>query len=208
VSIIFLVGLTGAGKSTVLPDLLAGAGRLLPDRRELTDTVILPAALMLDGQPPRPVPDRLERFRLTARYRREHPEGVVHALREYLAGQPLDPADVHGAVFDGLRGEVEVRAAAARFPAARFLMLEASATTRVRRLAGRSDDFDRAGEDARALERAERIVAEEQLHYDQAGARRFLESLPSHRRLIVETDSLPLEQVAAAVAAWSVTGAP
>jgi hypothetical protein len=233
VTILFLVGLTGAGKSTVLPTLRAGAGgALLPDRRELTDRVIIPAALRLDGQEPRHVGDRLERFRLTARYREAYPDGIVHALAEHLAAR----APEGRAVFDGLRGLPEVVAADRRFPGSRFLMLEALPETRVRRLAGRADEFDRVavpdggaqapvtlsgapaasagggtggrtsegsgGPGHADLQRARRIVDEEQRHYDQAGARRYLEGLPGDRRLIVDTDRIGADQVAALVRAW------
>lgn len=203
--LLFLVGLTGVGKSTILPTLLAGDGegaRLLPDRRTLTDEIILPAALALDDRPQLPVVDRLERFRLTARYREAHPEGIVHALHEHL-----ETKGGAGAIFDGLRGVVEVRAADLRFPGSRFLMLEGRVETRVARLLGRADRFDRRvgqreGEPARAAERAERIVAEEQRHYDQAGARRYLQGLPERRRLIIDTDSLAQGEVTERVQEW------
>jgi hypothetical protein len=233
VSILFLVGLTGAGKSTVLPTLRAGAGdALLPDRRELTERVMIPAALLLDGHEAREVGDRLERFRLTARYREANPDGIVHALAEHLAGGVLQGR----AVFDGLRGLPEVVAADRRFPGSRFLMLEALPETRIHRIAGRADAFDkvavpaggsgealaqggsiasgaaaggggrapedRAGERTADLARARRIVDEEQRHYDQAGARRYLEGLPPTRRLIVDTDSIGADEVAALVAEW------
>lgn len=265
--VLFLVGLTGVGKSTVLPVVLARqTGAPLPDRRELTDRVIIPAAQRLAGQEPSPVSDRLERFRLTARYREAHPEGIVHALVRHLdslapvdrealepatgtaglymrrvprAGQSND-AGCQEPVFDGLRGVDEVTAAAKRFPSARFLMLEARPETRVARLAGRSDSFDRVAPRADAnaaipapaelaaipgvadvldpdglashweaaperwsdLLRAVEIVVEEQRHYDQAGARRYLESLPPARRLLLDTDELSSPDVARQVAQW------
>ncbi|MCD0177696.1 ATPase, partial [Deinococcus sp. 14RED07] len=69
-----LVGVTGVGKSTALAALTGAdpAMRVLPDRREVTDAVmILPAT---GGAPVR---DREERFRLTARYRQQHPGGMA-----------------------------------------------------------------------------------------------------------------------------------
>lgn len=200
-TLIFLAGLTGAGKSTVLPVLLGpGARSALPDRRQLTDTIIIPKALQLAGSKPGPVTDRLERFRLTALYRDEHPEGIVHALRQHLEAAQV----AEGAVFDGLRGRSEVTAADRSFPGARFLMLEALPETRIERLAGRADNFDREAGRGEADDRlrARRIVEEEQRHYDQAGARRYLESLPGTRRLIIDTDSVCAAQVRAQVEQW------
>jgi hypothetical protein len=149
VEILFLVGLTGVGKSTLLPALLGGGRSKLPDRRELTDKVILPAALRLIGEQARPVTDRIERFRMTARYRETHPEGIVHALVEYLSGH-LPAGEPASALFDGLRGAEEVQAALRRFPDARFLLLDASLETRVERLLARSDEFDRQAAQAGA----------------------------------------------------------
>jgi hypothetical protein len=242
VEILFLVGLTGVGKSTLLPALLGGGRGELPDRRELTDEVILPAALRFTGEQARPVTDRIERFRLTARYRATHPEGIVHALVEYLSGQ-LPAGEPGSALFDGLRGAEEVQAALRRFPDARFLLLDARPETRVGRLLARADEFDRpaghlqpSGPDETGLlerlsridgasgaldlealalrwqgrpaalhddvVRAVRIVVEEQRHYDQRAARRLLETLPSERRLIVDTDAVDAAAVRRLVEEW------
>lgn len=197
-ALLCLVGLTGSGKSTVLSTLTEdGQLVLLPERRELTDLVIIPAAQRLEGTQPAPVRDRLERFRLTALYRRHHAGGIVHALSQYLYDNP--PAQA--AVFDGLRGVEEVEAALRVFPVARFLMLEASQETRLQRLAARADTFDGLAGDG-ALEQARQIVVEEQRHYDQRAARERLESLPPSRRLLLDTDRLTARQVASAAREW------
>ena len=135
-----LVGVTGVGKSTALTALLSGNGtlKLLPDRREVTDAVmILPVA---GG----PVSDREARFELTARYRALHPGGMAQALGSLCA----DPDTWSGPlVFDGLRGQGEVEYAAAHFPAWRFVSLHAPDAVRVRRLLGRADAFDQVAGD-------------------------------------------------------------
>ncbi len=138
--LIVLVGVTGVGKSTALAALngptLGGPGlRVLPDRRQVTD------AVMIWPQAGRAVSDREERFKLTAQYRETHPGGMAQALGELwaepLAAQPL--------VFDGLRGLNEVQYAAEVFAAWRFINLHAPDALRVRRLLGRGDAFDNAG---------------------------------------------------------------
>jgi hypothetical protein len=140
-TLLIFVGLTGVGKSTALaavPDAL-----LLPNRRALADTLVIPEAQRLEGEAPRPVRDRLERFRLTARYRREHPGGMAHALERFLAGPRHDAPAAPLLLFDNLRGEDEVGYAVHAFPSARFVALEAPAAVRVLRLPGRGDAFDR-----------------------------------------------------------------
>ncbi|GAA5512563.1 hypothetical protein Dcar01_01279 [Deinococcus carri] len=228
-----LVGVTGVGKSTALTALRAAdpAARVLPDRREITDQVMI---LPLAG---RPITDRAERFRLTARYREGHPGGMAQALGSLTAdtrcwGQrPL---------FDGLRGLEEVRYAAQTFPGWRFVALHAPDAVRVRRLLGRADAFDRlenapAGGNLRArlaalpgvdavftpaeldtlaaLEGAgcsaadilarTGIVVSERQHYDPDAAAAFLRTLPPERALVLDTVALSPDQVAAAIRAWA-----
>ncbi|WP_415789023.1 ATPase [Deinococcus saxicola] len=129
-----LVGVTGVGKSTALEALRElGGQRVLPNRREVTD------AVMIWPQVGRAVTDREERFALTAQYRAAHPGGMAQALGSLLADTRhwgLSP------LFDGLRGLDEVRHAAQRFPAWRFVALGAPDAVRVRRLLGRADRFD------------------------------------------------------------------
>src|SRR5262245_57245285 len=78
---VVLVGLTGAGKTTALAA-LAGSGvafHLLPDRRTLTDRVILPAVQAEDGAAA-PAASRLDRFAQTRRFRERHPGGMADVL--------------------------------------------------------------------------------------------------------------------------------
>jgi hypothetical protein len=161
--LLVLVGVTGAGKSTTL-DALAAAGlgcRLLPDRRLLTDLLMIPQMQLAAGKPVAPVHDRKERFALTRAYRERYPGGMGHALAQLLVdGAPPSQFTIHNSqftiqlrgargeesanllLFDGLRGENEVRHAAQALPLARFVMLDAPDVVRVARLMGRNDPFD------------------------------------------------------------------
>jgi energy-coupling factor transporter ATP-binding protein EcfA2 len=140
--LLVLVGVTGVGKSTTLKA-LAEIGHpftLLPDRRALTDDLIIAALQGEDGLPSQLVTDRVQRFDYTRRYRERYPGGMAHALTQLRvdAAQTGDPL-----CFDGLRGQEEVRYAAAHLPLARFLVLDAPDRLRVERLLGRADSFDR-----------------------------------------------------------------
>ncbi|GAA0499149.1 ATPase [Deinococcus depolymerans] len=228
-----LVGVTGVGKSTALAALTGAdaAMRVLPDRRDVTDAVmILPAT---GG---RPVRDREERFRLTAAYREAHPGGMAQALGSLVA-------DLRhwgeAPVFDGLRGLDEVRFAARTFPAWRFVALGAPDTVRVRRLLGRADSFDQVGGGGAGTPREElarlggvqdvftpaeldelaalpgagfdpaevlakvKIVVSERRNYDPAAAESFLRTLPPARALVLDTVALDPAGVAAAVRGWA-----
>lgn len=140
--LLILVGVTGVGKSTTLEHLQQSPLRfsLLPDRRELTDQLIIGYLQTLDGLPVQPVTDRRERFAYTRRYHQRFPGGMSHALSQLLIETSVHPGWLY---FDGLRGEGEVAHAARALPHARFVVLDAPDLVRVQRLLGRSDRFDR-----------------------------------------------------------------
>lgn len=133
-----LVGLTGAGKTTTVDRLAVSVplAAILPDRRALTDRLILP---MMTGATA-PVADRVERFRLTAAFKERHPGGMGEVLTWLVLPPGLPPGPL---LFDGLRGEAEATAAAA-LPRARFLVLDCPPEGRLWRLCGRNDPFDQA----------------------------------------------------------------
>ena len=139
-NLVIVVGLTGVGKSTVI-DLLADMVdfTLLPNRREITDHIIIATLQQADGQTPYTVSDRVKRFEYTARYRALHRGGMAYALGQLL----LNPSMVEPLlVFDGLRGLDEVQYAAEIYTKARFLVLDAPDSVRLGRLLKREDRFD------------------------------------------------------------------
>lgn len=145
-SLVILVGVTGVGKSTTLRAMqqMGAAFTLLPDRRTLTDHLIIAELQRSEGVTPRPVVDRRERFDYTRQYRQRYPGGMAHALAQLW----VDPLQLTGPpVFDGLRGSNEVGYALEHLPHSRFVVLHAPDAVRIRRLLGRNDAFDhiRAG---------------------------------------------------------------
>ena len=140
---LFLLGLTGVGKSTAVAALQnSGVSlTLLPNRRALTDELIIPEMQRAAGQPAQNVSDRLERFELTRRYRESYPGGMVYALLQYFETHPYNEGET--LLFDSLRGLDEARAAVQTFPNARFILLDAPPLVRLLRLVGRRDGFDR-----------------------------------------------------------------
>lgn len=140
-ALIFVVGLTGVGKSSSLEGMQAQCPMtILPNRRNLTNRFIIPEVQRWDGQPVVPVNDRLERFDYTRRYRERHLGGVVHALETYLDTMTLPPDTP--IVFDNIRGEDEARYAVNTFTNSRFIILDAPPLERLKRMATRQDSFD------------------------------------------------------------------
>jgi hypothetical protein len=140
--LLVLVGVTGVGKSTTLQALteIGHPLALLPDRRALTDDLIIAALQREDGLPPQLVTDRVQRFDYTRRYRERYPGGMAHALTQLCVAERMTDEPL---CFDGLRGAEEVGYAAEHLPHARFLVLDAPDRLRVERLLGRADSFDR-----------------------------------------------------------------
>jgi hypothetical protein len=142
--LLVIVGVTGVGKSTAL-QALDEAGfsyHLLPDRRDLTDRLIIPIVQAQRGEEILPIRDRKQRFEYTRLYREQYPGGMAHALAQLW----IDPEEFDGALlFDGLRGANEVVEAAALLPLALFVVLDAPDVARVSRLMGRGDPFDQIG---------------------------------------------------------------
>ena len=140
-SLIILVGVTGVGKTTTV-NAMRDAGisfDLLPNRRTLTDDLIIAHLQQMDGTPVERVTDRMARFAFTRRYRELYTGGMAHALAQLWVqnDQPL--------LFDGLRGVNEIEHAVAALPNANFLVLDAPHFVRLRRLLGRGDAFDAVG---------------------------------------------------------------
>lgn len=139
--LVIMVGLTGVGKSTVL-EMLPKNGvnfTLLPNRRDVTDEIIIASLQLEAGEPLHLVTDRVERFEYTARYRTKFPGGMAHALTRLV----INPGDTQPLlIFDGLRGLNEVQYAVTYFPEARFVVLDAPDTIRLNRLLKRGDVFD------------------------------------------------------------------
>jgi hypothetical protein len=145
--LLIISGLTGVGKSTTLAALARTplAYTLLPDRRTLTDRLLIAYLQWLDGTAIQPVTDRKQRFAYTRRYRSLFPGGMAHLLTQLW----VDPAVVGSfLLFDGLRGVDEVGHALQALPQAHFLVLHAPDSVRVRRLLGRQDAFDQVAGDA------------------------------------------------------------
>jgi hypothetical protein len=141
VPLVILVGVTGVGKSTLLGEMsqLGASYLLLPDRRDLTDLLIIPLMQAAEGAPFTPVTDRGRRFAYTRRYRELFAGGMAHALSQLWVS--VDAPNL--LLFDGLRGANEVEYAASTLPLVRFVLLDAPDLVRLQRLLGRGDAFDR-----------------------------------------------------------------
>ena len=141
-TVLILVGLTGVGKTTTVEALKAAglAFADLPNRRVITDHLIIGWLQAQDGEPYQIVRDRTARFDYTRRYRDLFAGGMAHALSQLWLNPDVLPTS--HLLFDGLRGENEVRHAAKLLPNAFFIVLDAPNDVRIQRLLGRADSFD------------------------------------------------------------------
>lgn len=147
--LLIMVGVTGVGKSTTIEALCAHDLPIviLPDRRQLTDELIIAQLQREDGVAVERVRDRDLRFAYTRRFRQRFAGGMAHALSQLLI---TESALEQLFLFDGLRGANEVAHAAALLPLARFVALDAPDFVRVQRLLGRNDAFDQVSGRAEA----------------------------------------------------------
>lgn len=140
-SLIVIVGVTGTGKTTFINN-LAEAGydfELLPDRRDLTNQLIIAPLQREDRQEVHTLP-RMQRVPYIRRYQQSHSAGLAYAISQLY----IDPTVCSNfLIFNGLRGESEVQYAVDALPKAQFIVLDASNVVRAQRLLTRKDSYDR-----------------------------------------------------------------
>ena len=141
-SLLILVGVTGVGKTTTV-EALRQAGlsfELLPNRRDLTNKLMITWVQDHKNVPRTAITDRTERFAHTAYYRQHFPGGMAHTLARLWINRATMKASYM--IFDGLRGENEIHHAVKLLPQARFIFLHAPHFVRIQRLLSRQDKFD------------------------------------------------------------------
>lgn len=182
--LVVLVGLTGSGKTTLGRALIESWGATpLPDRRALTDAVILGEA---EG-----ALDRAGRFAATARFRERAPGGMGEVLAALSVAAPPRRAFL----FDGLRGAAELAFAAAQAAATYFLVLAVSDRARAERIAARGDRFDAIAPGA--VREAAAIVAEEAAHYRMEDAIDALRANAAGRFALIDAEAASAADVRA-----------
>jgi deoxyadenosine/deoxycytidine kinase len=136
---IIIAGFSGCGKSTLTKLLL---GRLsnyynIPERRILTDKFII-NPLMEKYNLKENFLIRKNRINLVNFFKNNTPEGIVYFLKNIY----LSPLKYDGYIFDGIRGDDEIKAALECFPNAKIIHLTASEEVRKERIYSRNDSFD------------------------------------------------------------------
>ncbi len=233
--LLVLVGMTGAGKTTVIRRLDdRDEPFFLPERRSLADAIIIPAMQAMEPGPGG-TPDRLGRMALTRRFRELHPGGFAWLLSRLWVDIP---PGARWCLFDGLRGPEEVAFALAHLPAARLALLDVPDEVRLARLLGRGDHFDAVRTDGPAggesllgddatftaeerdrllaaiprgasgdeVRRKIMILAEEKRSYGMASLASLLDGPDGHRLRRIDAASLPPGRIADILLHWMQQG--
>lgn len=218
-TLIFIVGLTGVGKSTTLEALKTSDINflLLPNRRQLTDEIIISEMQRKYNLPIKPVKDRVQRFEYTKNYRKIHPSGMAYVLKTYLDSTEITQKNL---IFDNLRGVNEVKGGIEYFPNASFIMLDAPEEVRLQRLVGRKDIFDQVDSklllenqdkelpkfkdiDSNVLASALKIINTEKENYDSVATANYLNAnLNANQYLYLDTSKKTVSEITEGILKW------
>lgn len=135
---IVLAGFTGAGKTTALQYLAEKytSWLLLPDRRELTEKCIITPLQSINNLEQK-VLSRNERYEYVQSYKKVFPEGMGGILKNIHLNKACN-----GFLFDGVRGENEIKAVLESFPKVKVILLEATDEIRHQRIQNRGESYD------------------------------------------------------------------
>jgi hypothetical protein len=165
--LVILVGGMGSGKSTLLRAVqrTSFSHYLLPDRRVLTNLLIVAPQQRAAGEVVQTL-SRAQRLPFIWRYQDQHPAGMAYAIAQLWFDPTLIRTPI---IFDGLRGEQEVRFALEHFPKTSFFCLSCPVRVRLERLLVRHDPYDRFGPENLDLVENPVSFAELGLHETQLG---------------------------------------
>lgn len=201
--LLILVGLTGVGKTTTV-NAMKTAGMdftLLPNRRAITDALLIPAMQRINNELVETIQDRTRRFAYTRQYRKHFSGGMAHALSQIVVKEDA-VAETAVFLFDGLRGANEVTFAAQNLPQAQFLFLDAPESVRLQRLSQRNDLFDHVhvGANGSSNETAVAIIHGERQNYDPQATLAALQKYASQRLIYADTTRQTPVEIAQMVA--------
>ena len=201
--LLILVGLTGVGKTTTVNAMKSADMdfTLLPNRRAITDALLIPAMQRINGKTVKIIQDRTQRFTYTRQYREYFPGGMAYALAQMVIKQTV-LSDTAVLLFDGLRGANEVTFAAQNLPQAQFLFLDAPDSVRLQRLSQRNDVFDhvQVGTNGSDDETAVAIINGERQNYDPQATLAALQKYASQRLIYADTTKHTPVEIAQMVA--------
>ncbi len=138
--LLIFVGVMGTGKTTAVRKMQDYKidFQVLPDRRRLTEQIIIAPFQREDRQKVQPL-SRAQRVPYIRQYKEKFPAGMAYAITQLY----INPTQCGGFVlFDGLRGKKEVEYAANVLPKAEFIFFDLTELIRAQRLLERADPYD------------------------------------------------------------------
>lgn len=138
-NVIFIAGFTGSGKSTLIKKLIRNLEGFteIPERRIITlKGIIEPYAAHLSLQCN--FNNRADRIDIVKNYKKNIPEGIVFPMKHIRITKKIQK----GFIFDGIRGEEELKNVLEVFKKAKVIVLNASKEKRLNRIIERKDSYD------------------------------------------------------------------
>ena len=184
-NIIILAGFSGSGKSTLIKRLSENFENylLIPERRIITGKCIIEpmvSLLKLKGD----FNSRDKRIEIVNQYKKIIPEGIVFVLKHINFTGTAIP---EGFLFDGIRGDSEIKSVLKEFKNAKIILLETSENIRKERLEKRKDSHDFVKEKT-IMDAAKIITDDTKLHGEN-------KVYKNKRILTINTDLLSTDDV-------------
>ena len=138
-NVIFIAGFAGSGKSTLIKRLLENLTNFteIPERRIITFKGIIEPYTSYFNLPC-DFNKREERINIVKNYKKDIPEGIVYVLKHIRITKNISA----NFIFDGIRGEEELKNVLKTFKKAKIIILNTSKKVRLQRIIERKDPFD------------------------------------------------------------------
>lgn len=191
-----LVGGTGVGKTTLINNLQEklNFNFEIVDRRSLVDQYVIPDYKRYLNARHVEYDEKSREFRFdsTAWYAKKGNSGLAKLVQNSIKNLKNSNKVI---IVDNLRGELEINYALKNIPEAFFIAMDASSEVRIKRIIGRTEEFDKlSGQWKEKYDQAKKIVDKESQNYNLKETFKTLKKI-SQRAIYFNTDAIPEKEV-------------